>query len=396
MRHPNRLLTAVAATIVLLAILSGVALAQGALSDKLRTGDTVTIGAGETVSNDVYAFAGTVRVDGTIDGDLVASGGLVEVTGTVTGDVLAAGGSVNVTGTVGGDARVAGGTLAIGGSIKEDLLATGGQLTVTSSGTVGEDLIAGTGQLTIDGTVTGSVLARTGTYTKGGTVGGTEDVTITGRDDQPPQPGEPGAAPTATQQVIDAVRHFLVVVLVGALMIWFAPRAYATMKSALRERPVPAAGWGIVAILGFVVLLLVVLIGMILLAIAFGALGFSDLIGLDILAGIVAILGASLAFTVVAGYLADALVGVALASLVMRGENSSRWRELAVLAVGAAVVVVLSSVPIVGPWVKLVVILLGLGAVILWIRGRRSGTVAAPGALAQPPQAPQPPPTPAT
>ena len=396
MRHPNRLLTAVAATIVLLAILSGVALAQGALSDKLRTGDTVTIGAGETVSNDVYAFAGTVRVDGTIDGDLVASGGLVEVTGTVTGDVLAAGGSVNVTGTVGGDARVAGGTLTIGGSIKEDLLATGGQLTVTSSGTVGEDLIAGTGQLTIDGTVTGSVLARTGTYTKGGTVGGTEDVTITGRDDQPPQPGEPGAAPTATQQVIDAVRHFLVVVLVGALMIWFAPRAYATMKSALRERPVPAAGWGIVAILGFVVLLLVVLIGMILLAIAFGALGFSDLIGLDILAGIVAILGASLAFTVVAGYLADALVGVALASLVMRGENSSRWRELAVLAVGAAVVVVLSSVPIVGPWVKLVVILLGLGAVILWIRGRRPGTVAAPGALAQPPQAPQPPPTPAT
>ena len=390
MRHPNRLLMTAAASVALLAILTGVALAQG-VSDKLRTGDTVTVAAGETVANDLYAFAGTVRVDGTVDGDLVASGGLVDVTGTVTGDVLAAGGSVNITGTVGGDTRIAGGMLSVGGAIKEDLLATGGQLTVTSSGTVGEDLIAGTGQLTIDGAVTGNVLAQAGTYTKGGTIGGTEDVRITGRDGQP---GQPGAAPTATQQVIDAVRHFLVVVLVGALLIWFAPRAYAAMKTALRQRPLPSVGWGIVAICGFVVLLIVVLIVMILFAIAFGLLGFSDLVGIDILGGIVAILGASLAFAVVAGYVADALVGVALASLVMRGENSSRWRELGVLAVGAAVVVLLSSLPIVGPWVKLVVILLGLGAILIaWMRPRRTDTVAAPGGWVQPPQTPQ---TPAT
>jgi hypothetical protein len=110
--------------------------------------------------------------------------------------------------------------------------------------------------LTIDGTVTGNVLARTGTYTKGGTVGGTEDVTITSRDGQPPQPGEPGAAPSATEQVVDAIRHFLVVVLVGALLIWFAPRAYAAMKTASsndRRRPLA----GIVAILGFGVPLIV-------------------------------------------------------------------------------------------------------------------------------------------
>lgn len=395
MTHPNRLLKAAAASVVLLAILSGVAIAQGA-SDKLRTGDTVTIAAGETVSHDVYAFAGTVQVDGTVDGDLVASGGLVEVTGTVTGDVLAAGGRITINGTVGGDTRIAGGTISVGGALKEDLAATGGQLTVTPSGTVGGDLIAGTGQLTIDGTVTGDVLARTGTYTKGGTVGGTEDVTITGREGQPPLPGEPGAAPTATQQVIDAIRHFLVVVLVGALLIWLAPRAYAAMKTTIRERPVPSAGWGIIAFIGFFVFLLVVLLAMILLAIAFGVLGFSDLIGLDILGGIVAILGASLAFAIVAGYVADALVGVALASLVMRGESSSRWRELAVLAVGAAVVVILSSLPVVGPWVKLVVIVLGLGAVLLWIRGRRSPAVAAPGGLVQPPPAPQAPQAPAT
>ena len=81
MRHPNRLFVAAATGVALLAILTGIALAQGAVSDKLRTGNTVTIAAGETVSHDVYVFAGTVRVEGTIDGDLVASGGLIDVTG---------------------------------------------------------------------------------------------------------------------------------------------------------------------------------------------------------------------------------------------------------------------------------------------------------------------------
>jgi cytoskeletal protein CcmA (bactofilin family) len=374
MGHPIRLIKAVAASLALLAILTGIAVAQGAISDKLRTGQTVTIAAGETVSNDLYAFAGTVRVDGTLEGDLVASGGLVDVTGTVTGDVLAAGGSVNITGTVEGDTRIAGGRLSIGGAIKEDLLAAGGQLTITSSGTVGEDLIAATGTLTIDGAVTGNVLARTGTYSKTGTIGGTEDVTLTGRDGQPAQPGQPGAAPTTTQQVIDAIRHYLVVVLFGALLIWFAPRAYAATKAALQQRPLPSAGWGIVAIIGFVALLCVVLIVMILIAILFGLLGFLDLVGIDILGGILAIIAASLTFAVVTGYVVDALVGAALAGLVMRGENTSRPRELAVLAVGAAVVVILSSLPIVGPWVKLVVILLGLGAILAAWRGSRPKT----------------------
>jgi hypothetical protein len=102
------------------------------------------------------------------------------------------------------------------------------------------------------------------------------------------------------------------------------------------------------------------------LATAFGIIGLDNLVGLDVLAGIVAILGTTLGFVVVSAFLADALVGAAIAGLVMRDRSgTTRTREFGLLAVGAAVVVVLSAIPVIGPWVKLVVIVLGLGAVLL-------------------------------
>ena len=250
-------------------IIVGVALAQTG-HDKLRTGDTVTVPAGETVATDLYAFAGTVRIDGTVDGDLVATGGTIDITGSVTGDVLAAGGNVSINGDVGGDARIAGGTLSVGGSVTEDLLATGGRVTVAPSGTVGEDAFAWAGLLAIDGTVTGDLIASAGSYTKTGTVGGTEDVRITSGAGQPTTPAP---EPSPAGRVIDAIRHFLVVLLAGALLIWLIPRAFAAMKTALQQRPLPAAGWGVLGLLGYFVLMIVIVLAMVLLAILFGDSG---------------------------------------------------------------------------------------------------------------------------
>jgi cytoskeletal protein CcmA (bactofilin family) len=361
---------AVISAAVLTLIVAGFALAQTAVDDKLRTGDSVTVPAGETVPNDLYAFAGTVRIDGTVDGDLVATGGTIDIPGTVTGDVLAAGGNVSITGTVGGDARAAGGTLSVGGSVAEDLAAAGGQVTLSQSATVGEDMLASAGRLTVDGAVTGNLTASTGSYAKSGTVGGTEDVRITA---QGPQPVPTAPEQSATGQVIDAIQHFLVVLLAGGLLIWLAPRAYAATKEAIQRRPLPAAGWGLLGMVGYVVVLIAIVIAMVVLAVIFGIVGFDDLVGLDVLGGIVAILGVTLGFVIVCAYLADAIVGAAIVGLFMRGQPSAtRAREFGVLALGAAAVVLLSSIPVIGPWVKLVVIVLGLGAVLLvWWSARR-------------------------
>jgi cytoskeletal protein CcmA (bactofilin family) len=368
MRHPSRYVTiALVTATAAVALLAGIALAQTP-TDKLRSGNEITIPAGETIAHDLYAFGGAVRIAGTVDGDLVASGGIVDVSGTVTGDVLAAGGTVSVGGTVGGDVRVAGGTVSISGSVTEDLLVTGGQVSLSPSGSVGEDVIAGTGQLAIDGTVTGDLMASTGSYGKSGTIGGTEDVRIS------TAPAGPAPAePTVTGRGIDAFEHFIVVLVSGAIMLWLAPRLYAASKAAVQRRPLPAAGWGVLGLLGYVGLLIVIVLAMIVLAIVFGLVGLDDLVGLDLLGGMTAILGVTFAFVVVSGYLADAIVGAALAGLLLREPAPTRGREFAVLAAGAAVVVLVSSIPIVGPLVKLVVVVLGLGAVLLsFVEARRS------------------------
>jgi cytoskeletal protein CcmA (bactofilin family) len=359
--------TALVLAALSLVILAGIAQAQ-TTDEKFRTGNDVTIPAGETVAHDLYAFAGSLLVAGTVDGDLVASGGTVDVTGTVTGDVIAAGGNVSISGTVDGDARVAGGTLSVGGTVAEDLLATGGQVALAPSGSVGEDMVAASGRLTIDGAVAGNLLASAGTYQKSGTVGGTEDVRIATVPS-----GAAAAAPTMTDVVVNAFQHFLIVLLAGAIMLWLAPRAYAATKAAVQQRPLPAAGWGLLGLLGYVVVLILIVLAMVVFGIIFALVGFEDLVGLDVLGGVAAILGVTTAFVVITGYLADAIVGAALAGLVMRSASTTRTREFGLLAAGAAVVVVLSAIPVIGPVVKLVVVVLGLGAVLMtFMDARRS------------------------
>ena len=120
------------------------------------------------------------------------------------------------------------------------------------------------------------------------------------------------------------IQHLLVVLLAGGVLIWFVPRGYAAMKAAIQRRPLPAAGWGILGLLGYLVALIVIVLAMVLLAILFGALGFGDLVGLDILGGIVAILGVTLAFVIACAYIADAIVGAALAGLIMREASATR------------------------------------------------------------------------
>jgi hypothetical protein len=390
--HPSRRWQrfAIAASAAFLLALFAISLAaaQADLGGKLRSGGDVRVPADETVPTDLYVAAGTVTVDGTVQGDLVVTGGTVTLNGTVDGDVLAAGGTIRVGGEVGGDVRVAGGQVVVAGSVGEDALLTGGQLELAAGGSIGEDLIVAGGQVTVAGDVTGSVTGTAGTYSRSGQVGGSDDVQV-----RPTQ----SLVDQTPNLVADAIRHFLSVMLVGVLALWLAPRFMAVAEGAIRRRPLSAAGWGLGGFLGFILLVVAIPIVTVLVALALGLLGFGGLLGIDLLAGIVGVLGLILAFGFASFFLGDAVLGLALALLVApdrerpttAGDPESgivsttpvergsllTGRNIVLMALGVAVLVIVTSLPVVGGILRFIVTILGLGAVLfaLWWRSRDRG-----------------------
>jgi cytoskeletal protein CcmA (bactofilin family) len=335
---------------------------EQALGGKFRSGDSVVISAGETVDGDLYATGETVRIDGTVEGDLVAAGGSVDVTGEVGGDVLAGSGTVDISGDVGGDVRVGAGDLTIAGSIGEDLLAGAGQVTITSSGTVGEDFVFGAGRVTMNGRIEGDVLGGTGSYSRGGTVGGSEDVTINEREEEP----------TFGDRVLGAARRFVSLLAVAALLLWLLPWSIEGTAQTLRERPAASFGFGALGLSGSIVAIGAVMIGTALLAIILGLLTLGELVVLATSASIVAIIVFVFLLVIVLAYLAPAAVGMAVAGLAL--EQAWATRRWLLLVLGVLVVVIVTSIPVLGGWLGFVIVVFGLGAFLLTANARRRRT----------------------
>jgi hypothetical protein len=361
----------VAAFLLLLAVATLAFAEDRLLGGKLRAGQTVSVPATETVDGDLYLAGGSVTMDGTVNGDLVAFGGQVTINGSVTGDLMTAGGTVSITGGVDGDVRTAGGQVTVSGPVGEDMLIAGGQTTLASGGTVGGDLIASGGTISVGGAVTGNIEATAGTYSRGGTVGGTEHVTLSERAD--------AAQPTSSNRVLDAIRHFVILLLLAAALLWLLPRVLRGPDDTLRQQPLLALGGGVATFIGYIVFVVVAVLLMILLGVVFGLLQIGALVAIELVAGLLAIGGVTFVLVLAIAYLADLVVGLALARMVASGPMGSRWQELGLIAGGAAVVVILTSLPIIGGLVKLLVILFGVGAIAIagwraWQNRREQGS----------------------
>src|SRR5207302_8213987 len=96
--------------IVRAAIASAIALIvpATALAAEVRSGDTVSIGPNEVVTDDLFVFGNSLVIQGTVNGDVIAAGSNVTIAGHVTGSVMAAGSTLAVSGPVDGSVRLAG------------------------------------------------------------------------------------------------------------------------------------------------------------------------------------------------------------------------------------------------------------------------------------------------
>ena len=384
---------------LLLGILSLFVFVAPAAAGDFRGANSVTVGDGETIDDDLYVGAGTVSIGGTIEGDATIAAGTVTVTGTVNGSLNVGGGSIDVLGEVTGAVRVSGGTVRIAGSVGRDVVVFGGTATIEPDAEVGGDVAGGVGMLTVGGTIGGDVLAGAGTLRVTGTIeGGIEasvgeliiegdasvggDVTYTSEREaqiadtaqiggsverHEPAPGTGGGGDGG--ESIPGVTPILafIGVLVGMLIFGWTllairPRLVLGSGELLRTRPLPALGFGLLAWVGQFVVVAFLLLCAVLFAILAGAIG-----GAFAFAAVVMILLIIILFVI-----ASVPVAMAIGGLILRGDRSPYLTYLVGAVILAAIVVVTGLVPALGALVALTIWIIGLGAFVLYLMRTRT------------------------
>jgi cytoskeletal protein CcmA (bactofilin family) len=375
--------------LALVAVLTAAFPLRAAAAD-IRQGTSIVIATGETIDDDLYAFATNVAINGTVNGDVVAAGNNVSVDGTVTGDLIVAASSITIRGQVNGSVRAAGATVFVDGRIGEDLFAAANDVTLSTNGKVGRDaILAGNdaalrGQITrevqasgrslsIDGHVGGSVRAQVQTLRLAGTaaIDGSLSYTseneaqvasgaqIRGRTDRTtPPPGPTQIVPGPAGLVIDWLRGLVGLLVLGLFLVIFFPHFSRRAGETVVRSPFLSLG-----------------------------IGAAVLIGLPILAVLIFVLGAIvggwwLGLVALAFYFAAIAVSLPVAALGL-GASLLRITQRPIhlviaLVAGLVVLLLIGLVPILGGIVLALACVFGIGATAMAVAtGRRAEPAAA-------------------
>lgn len=348
------------------------------LAADFRGGEQVSVRAGETLADDLYAGGSTVSVMGNVAGDVYAGGSSVLVNGNISQDLVAGGGTITVLGIVGDDVRLGGGTIVIQGSVTGDVLIGGGQVHLAGP-RIGGDVLVGGGSVRIDTPVFGEVGVGGGDVYLNAPITGNVEIeadkltlgsdavisgTLTYRSPselvmeegaqvlgetvyEPRQERDAGnffAGFVAAAALVQLLMH-----LVGAFFFVLLFRRFVeAMVSGAYARPLLEIGRGFLLLIALPVvsvLLLVTVIG-----IPLGILGILGFVGALIFSGL----------------LSPVVLGALLYRALTRGEGYAvNWKSV---LIGVGTFYVLGFVPVVGWLVQFGFILLTLGSLLALTR----------------------------
>jgi cytoskeletal protein CcmA (bactofilin family) len=358
-----------------------------ALAADLRQGSSVTVGADQTISDDLYAAGGTITVAGTVNGSVIAAGGTITISGNVSRDLMVAGGTVNVTGKVGGNIRAAGGNLTLNGPVAQDIVITGGTISIGSSGSIGRDLVVAGGTATVAAPVARRIMMASGTLTlqnkvggdvtgrvdhlklDGAQIGGNLDYTSNNQVDiangarvagtttrhTPPDRGTSGA----TNGFIGWLRALIGIFALGLLLILLLPRFSIRSIDVLRAEPWLSLGIGAVILVATPIVALIAFI--------VGLLIGGWWLGLLLIPAWI--------LTLAVGYVVSSFL---LGRLVFAQLGWGGYHDILALLGGLVILAVVTLVPVIGWLVGLAAVVFGAGALALTVARRtRAGAAAA-------------------
>jgi cytoskeletal protein CcmA (bactofilin family) len=123
----------------------------------MRVASTYVLNEDQASPDDLYLVSEDIWLNGTTTGDAFLVAGKALVVGPVTDDLFFGGGEIAIGGLVGGDARLVGGTLTVTGTVEEDLLSVGGAVILDDESLVKGNVLLYADHVELFGAVTGDV-----------------------------------------------------------------------------------------------------------------------------------------------------------------------------------------------------------------------------------------------
>ena len=365
------------------------ALPPAAAAAEIRRGDpSYTLPAGQEVKNDLMVAAGTARIEGDVDGDLIVFATTVTVTGHVKGDILCFAQTLRVEGPVDGNVRVMAEALTLNGTVGKNVMTWAGTMELGDKASVGGTMTIFTGEAELNGRIAGDLLALAGDLDINGTLG--HDATIrgnrvaigpaaqiagktkyTGPQEPTVSPGAKlGSPPEITIQTrgpsapnYASPHYYLHRVLLwgasflfGLVMLLLAPQFCLDAKQE-SKRVGPAVGFGVLFLIATPIAAI---------------LACCTVVGLGV--GIAALLLYAIALystpVIVGLWVGEALLGAAPAAPSATGPIIGR------MALGVGILQVAGMVPFVGFWIRVGMVIWGLGALVLALYARIRSTQA--------------------
>lgn len=350
-------------------------------------GSRVVIGPDEVIDDNVIMLGDTLVVEGTVTGNLIAFGSRVEFSGDVRGDLLTGAETIEASGTVGGNlitfSRVLNSAVLVQGSsatfaqsldhsgdIAGDLAAFASDLTL--SGPVGNDAFVFAGSAITETSIGGNLRAWSNNVhvRAPSAVGG--DLTVHASDSDQIVI-DPAATVTGTTRTENAeatpqpsrymqpnfymaqLRGFVAALVTGLLLYWLFPSLFGWRASSAIQVGT-ATGVGFLLLVATPVAALLISITM---------------IGLPVGLMTFAVWGGAI-------YLAKVVLAPAIGVLIVKKEPSTSVASFAaVLAAGLAVFWLLRLIPMLGPVVSFVVVVVGMGVLGLRVYAMRQSTASA-------------------
>jgi len=358
------------------------AIAPTASATEFRKGDSVTIAKDDSIKGDIFLTGNHIRVDGTVDGDVFAFGQQLDVAGHVTGDVICFAQATRISGQVDGNIRAFTNNITISGNVARNVLTMNEVMNLDPNGKIGHSLTLFAQSVTLDGKIGRDFVGFFTQANLSGFIGGS----LQGR-------GQSLAINSTAEIEGKAQFEGEKPATVASEAKLASPLEFTKHeRHASRERDIWFYFWKLVWTAAFV------LLGLVLFGLfprfavdtveageqygaAFG-LGTLVTFGLPIAAVLACItiigmlLGISTLFLYVFILLCTGIVVGTIVGQWILGRTTEFWPLTGRMALGVLLVRIVTSIPFIGFWAKLAVVLWGVGAISLAVYRRLQPMVA--------------------